>query len=88
VTAVINEYCVKFAALCSKIKMLFVIDVSNVSIQNMVVYVGNCHFVASLVLNHLEIRCNIYCSYSFTFLQKLVCMRVIDDSVELSGLNQ
>lgn len=37
------EQFVKFAVLCSKIQMLLFVSVCSVSVQIMVVYVGNCH---------------------------------------------
>lgn len=35
---------VKFAALCSKMQMSLSDRICNVSVQDMVLYVGNCHF--------------------------------------------
>ena len=38
-----------FAISCSKMLMLGFVSVGNVSVQNIVVYVGNCHFVVVIV---------------------------------------
>ncbi len=40
----VANFCFKFAALCSTMQMLRFVSVCNVSVQNMVVYVGDCHF--------------------------------------------